>query len=184
MCVQGRCLCRGIARTASITPRSNSSSRRTGRRSSAATRWIQRSGLCRIIYLGTSSLHTHLAIVTDVTQQFSQSLAGTHDAHLERRYAGARQPRHLVVAQLFHVLEQECLALLGAQPAQRPVDLFAPRAALRRMLLGRFMQRDVIAVERPGAAPAARTNGATAIYENTKQPRAEPLRILTPRERS
>src|SRR5689334_7765036 len=182
--VHGRWRCRGMARTASITPRSNSSSSCTGRRSSDATRWIQRSVMFRIIHLRTPPLHTHLAIVADVTQQLTQPIAGTHDAHLERRHAGARQSRHLVVAQLLHVLEQKCFALLGAQPAQRPVDLFAPRVPLCRMLFGGIVQRQIVADERARAATAARSDGPTAIYENTKQPRAESLRILTPGERS
>src|SRR3954469_18873708 len=138
----------------------------------------------RIIYLGTPPLHTHLAIVVDVTQQLPQPFAGTHDPHLERRHTGARQPRHLVVAELLDVLEQKCFPLLGAQSAQRSFDLFAPGAPLRRVLFGGIVKRDVVAHECPRAPAAARTDGATAIYEDTKQPRAESLRILAPGERS
>src|SRR5690348_1073894 len=165
-----------------MTPRSNSSSSFSGRRNSATTRWIQLSGLPRIIHLGEPTLHTYLAIIADVTQKLTQAIAGSHHSHLQGGYAHPGQLRHLLVSQLFDVLQQERFTLLGPQTTQRPLDLFAPGTTLGRMLLSRLVQGQIVADERPRPTSATCTNSAAAIYQNAKQPCAEPLGIFAPSE--
>src|SRR5262249_40199965 len=94
------------------------------------------------------------------------------------------QPRHFVVPQLFHVLQQERFALLRPEPPERAVDLLAPRALLRRVILRRLVQRHFVGHERAGASPTPRANRTTAIYENAKKPSPETFRIFATGERS
>src|SRR3954468_2641310 len=48
----------------------------------------------------------------DLLQELAQSIAGAQHAHLERRNADARQLRHLLVAQILHVLHQKSFPLV------------------------------------------------------------------------
>src|SRR6185436_8446346 len=88
--------CRGSRRTARITRSSRRGLTRTGFRSSPAIRSILRSSLSDIVHLA---------------QQLTEAVAGAHDTHLQRRHTYTRELRHLVVTQLFHVLQQEGLPL-------------------------------------------------------------------------
>ena len=56
------------------------------------------------------------------TQLREQLLTGSLHTHLERRHAGTGQLRHLLIAQLLHVLEEERLPQVGGERAERPLD--------------------------------------------------------------
>src|SRR6185503_3332780 len=164
-----------MARTRAITPSSKASPKRTGCCRCSATRLSSSSSFSRIPYL------THLPYIRE---QLAQTLARTHHPHLQRGDPDTRHPRHLVVAEILHVLEQKRLTLLRPQPCQRMLDLFPPGVALGRMIFRCLEQRRLVGDERPNAAAASCSGRATAIEQNAKQPSAEPFRIVTPRQRS
>src|SRR5512146_3114467 len=79
-----------------------------------------------------------------LTQQVAEPVACAHHAHLERRHADAGHPRHLLVSQLFDVLEQERLSLFRAQLLEGSLDLLAPGRAVLRVLLGSAEHRRLV----------------------------------------
>src|SRR5918995_1589653 len=119
----------------SSTARSTRSESGTGTRSRPATR---SRNSCSGSGMG-SGLMT-------ITQQFAETGTGPLHTHLERRFPRPNQLDHLIVAQLFHVLEQKRLALFRHQGRKRLVNLVLrspptqgvpPPAPVRRI------QRDV-----------------------------------------
>src|SRR4029077_13183036 len=116
-------------------------------------------------------------------QQLTKSVAGAHHPHLQRRNTDSRELRHFIVAHVFDVLQQKRFSLLGTQMLQGAIDFFTPRSALRRVILRRLENSGLVDDERLRPAPPSRSQRSAAIDENTEQPCAEALRILTPRQR-
>ena len=85
-------------------------------------------------------------------QQFTEPVAGTQHAHLERRYSNARQLRHLLVTQVFDVFHQKRFPLIWTELLHGAIDFLAPSIALRWMLLGRAEQRHLVGDKCPPAA--------------------------------
>src|SRR5262249_54105687 len=149
---------RGRSRTARITRTSNDELTRSARFSSRAI-WS--------IRLSWSSSTVHL------TQQLTQAVAGAHDTHLQRRDPNPPEPRHLVIAQIFYVLQQEGFPLSRPELRQCTFDLSPPCAAIGRMLHGRRQECYVVDDERAPAAPAPSPERAAAIHQNAEQPSSE-----------
>src|SRR5215831_7427307 len=151
-----------------MTRASNEALRRTGARNTRAI-WL---------ILTSSSDTVHL------TQQLAQAFAGAHYPHLERRNPDACELRHLVVAQLLYILQQEGFALVGPQLLQSAIDFFAPRGSLGRMILRRTEQRRLVRHERPRPSPPSRPDGPAPVDQDAEQPGPESFGILALRQRS
>src|SRR5687768_430759 len=80
------------------------------------------------------------------------------------------------------MLQQKSFPLLHGQALERATDLFSPRNALLRMILRGIAEGDLVVHDRALAPSPARAGRATPIDQNPKQPRAEALGILAPRE--
>src|SRR5512138_497105 len=117
-----------------------------------------------------------------LTQQVAKSLAGAHDAHLQRRDSDSGQLRHLVVPHLLAVLEQKRFSLLGTQAVQRAIDFLAPRRTVFWMLLRRTEQRRLVSHEGARTPSTSCASGSAPIDQNAKQPSAKALRIFAPRQ--
>src|SRR5688572_25445068 len=117
-------------------------------------------------------------------EDYPQPLAGSLDAHFQRRYANAGQLGYLLVPHLFDVLEQKRFALIVVQLGERALNLFTPRGSLLRMILGRIEQSNLVANESLFAPTAARSGRPTPICEDPKEPRTESRRVITLGERS
>src|SRR4029079_14203315 len=76
-------------------------SKRTGRLNSSAISSMKGSNSC--------------SDTVGLLKEHSQPLAGTLDAHFQRRYANAGQLRNFLVPHLFHVLQQKRFPLIVVQ---------------------------------------------------------------------
>src|SRR5438552_1442882 len=142
--------------SAAMTRDSKLESKRTGRLNSLANSSMKGSNSCSAT-IGLLKEHT-------------QPLAGTLDAHFQRRYANAGQLGNLLVPHLFHVLQQKRFPLIVVQLFERALNLFTPRRALLRVILRRVEECDLVAHERLLASPTTRAGSPTAIGENSKEP--------------
>src|SRR5205807_1614590 len=86
-------------------------------------------------------------------------LARPLHAHLERRHARTRQPRHLFVFEILDVLEEKRFPIFRRQPRQRPAHYVFPLGLLGGARVGDAVERgfvaheDAPALRRPCAAP-------------------------------
>src|SRR5256886_17058693 len=113
-----------------------------------------------------------------------QLLARPLHAHLERRHARTRQPRHLFVLEILDVLEEKRFPIFRGQPRQRPAHYVFPLRLLGGARAGDAVERGFVAYE---DAPALRRPGArraAPIPQNAVQPRPESRRVVTPLERA
>src|SRR5689334_7491897 len=164
-----RCECFGSSRTTRMTRSLNDASTRTGSRSARAT---------SLIFTLSSSRTMHL------TQQLAETVAGAHDTHLERRHSDPGKPRHLVVGQFLHILQQKRFALLRAKPLQGAIDLLTPGTLLGRMVLRRTQESRFVEDERFRPPTTACAQSPTPVDENAEQPGAEALRVVAPCKRA
>src|SRR5665213_1615281 len=125
------------------------------------------------------SIESRWSCTLHLTQQLTEPLTGTHDAHLERRHPDPRELRHFVVTHVVNVLQQESFPLFWPNLLKRSIDLFAPRISVGRVFFRRLENRCLVDDERLRAPTAPRSQRTTAIHQNSEQPRAEALRILT-----
>src|SRR5664279_328364 len=164
--------------TSSITRASKSAaSMRSGRRSSSAALFSTSS-------TSAAASDSSCWRILSLRQHPPHSLAGALHSHLERRYACPGDHRHLLVLHLLHVLHQKRLALIDIEPRQRPPDLLAQRARIRRMI----ERNRVVPVLRRHEAPlpprVPSAGRSASIRENREQPTAEARTIAAPMERS
>src|SRR5947207_11387659 len=159
----------GRRRTCSITRASRPASTVTGRRSWRTTRPISSSSGSNTFRLSENRL---------------QLLARPLHAHLERRHARTRQPRHRFVFGVLDVLEEKRFPIFRGQPRQRPAHYVFPLGLLGGARVGDAVERGFVAHE---DAPALRRPGArraAPIHQNAVQPRPESRRVVTPLERA
>src|SRR6059058_3798977 len=152
-----------------ITRASSPASTVTGRRSWRTTRPISSSSGSNTFRLSENRL---------------QLLARPLHAHLERRHARTRQPRHLFVFEILDVLEEKRFPIFRGQPPQRPAHYVFPLGLLGGARVGDAVERGFVAHE---DAPALRRPGArraAPIHQNAVQPRPESRRVVTPLERA
>src|SRR6266550_7366123 len=116
-----------------------------------------------------------------LSQVLLQLLARALHTHLQGRHPGPRQLGDLLVLEIFDVLEEKRLAVIGRETCDRPIDCVGPIQAIG--LLGmRFVQGLRVAHERPAAARGARSRRAAAIHQDSVQPGAEACRIVATRQ--
>ncbi|HEX6809123.1 MAG TPA: hypothetical protein VF118_14140 [Gemmatimonadaceae bacterium] len=104
------------------------------------------------------------------------------DSHLERRNAGTRERGHLVVAQLFDVLEQKRFSLVDLDAIERVLDFLEHRGALGWLLDGHPIQLIFIPNEPLRTFGATPGDRATFVAHDLKQPRRKVLPVPTSRE--
>src|SRR5207302_8986674 len=152
-----------------ITRASSPASTVTGRRSWRTTRPISSSSGSNMFRLSENRL---------------QLLARPLHAHLERRHARTRQPRHLFVFEILYVLDVKRFPIFRRQPRQRPAHYVFPLGLLGGARVGDAVERGFVAHE---DAPALRRPGArraAPIHQHAVQPRPDSRRVVTPPERA
>src|SRR5919109_1930303 len=122
----------GSRETVSITRASRPASIATGRRNWSTTRAIRSSSRSNTLRLPENRL---------------QLLAGPLHAHLERRHPRAREPRHFLVVEVLHVLEEERLAVLGREPREGAPHVIVLLGSCGGARLRDAVERDFIAHE-------------------------------------
>src|SRR5437588_73651 len=136
-----------------ITRASSPASTVTGRRSWRTTRPISSSSGSNTFRLSENRL---------------QLLARPLHAHLERRHARTRQPRHLFVFEILDVLEEERFPVFRGQPRQRPPHHVLALGLLGGARVGDAVERGLVTHEAapagarrlPGSCPAQRARRA------------------------
>lgn len=110
-------------------------------------------------------------------QQLAQTVAGSFDSHFQRGDAGACQFRHLLVAELFDVLEDERLALLGVEAVERTLDLFDLARRLRTRHNRRRFHRLRVAYQAALPTITAHRQRATFVDDYLLQPGPKSRRV-------
>src|SRR5687768_12889568 len=152
------------ARIAAISRDFASRSTAAGRRASRAIRSM----------MGSSSE----SIIPDSIPTFAKALACPLYAHLQRRDSRPRQHGHLLVAQLFHVLEEERFPQQRVQLVQHALDEFLVLARPVGPRVRRIQQQCFFVHEHPLAMRPASRDASTLIRQNPIQPRAELVLLL------
>jgi len=117
-------------------------------------------------------------------EQHSQPLTRSFDPHFQGGHTDTGDDRHVFVAQILHMLQQESFPLVFIESLQGAVQFFPPCLALGRMILSGTHECDVVVDERSLPSAPPRSGSPTAISQDAKEPWSEPLRIIAFGQRS
>ena len=117
-------------------------------------------------------------------QQQSQPLACSFDSHFQGGNTDTGNYRHLVIPQVFHVLQQESFPLIRVEALQGSIQLFSPGRALGRVLFGSAEEGDFVVDESALPATPPSSGSPAAIGQDAEEPWSEPLWFITLGQRS
>src|SRR6185312_15691772 len=115
-------------------------------------------------------------------EELPQLRARATHPHLERRNAGAGERRHLVVAQLLHVLEQKRFPLVQLDLVERELNFLEHRRGLGGLLDRRLVQLVVVADEALCPLGATTGNRAALVAHDLEKPPRKVIPVPTSRE--
>src|SRR2546425_2246374 len=111
-----------------------------------------------------------------------QLLARALHTHLEGRHPGTGQLGDLLVLEIFDVLEEKRLAVIGGEARESPVDCVGPIQAVGPVGMRGPVQGLRVVHEHPAATRGTRSCRAAAIHQDSVQPGAEACRIVAARQ--
>src|SRR5688572_10037353 len=124
------------------------------------------------------------SVTLHLLEQHSQPLARSFDPHLQGGNTDTGDHRHVVIPQLFHVLQQKRFALIRIEALQGSVQLFSPCRTLGRMLFRSAEEGQFVVDERPLPATPPSSGSPAAIGQDTEEPGGEPLWFIALGQRS
>jgi hypothetical protein len=124
------------------------------------------------------------SVTVHLLEQHPQPLARSFHSHFEGGNTDTGYRRHLVIPQLFHVLQQECFPLVSLESLQGSVQFFSPCRALGRVIFGGAEESDFVVDKRALPATPPSSGSPAAIGQDAKEPRSESLGFITLGQRS